>query len=137
VTSAPQNGIISGINITPLVDVSLVLLIIFLVTARLVVVSAVPLDLPRAAQSQEVQVVFSVAVPATGPLVVNGSPLANDAGLIQLARDAHARDRDVRVVISADGAAYHRRVIHVLDLVKRAGISRVAFGALPSEEGGE
>jgi biopolymer transport protein ExbD len=137
VTSAPQNGIISGINITPLVDVSLVLLIIFLVTARLVVVSAVPLDLPRAAQSQEVQVVFSVAVPATGPLVVNGSPLANDAGLIQLARDAQARDRDVRVVISADGAAYHRRVIHVLDLVKRAGISRVAFGALPSEEGGE
>ncbi len=135
-TSAPQNGIISGINITPLVDVSLVLLIIFIVTAKLVVTPAVPLDLPRASQSREVQVVFSVVVPPTGPLVVNGSPVANDAGLIRLAREAHGQDRDLRVVISADGAAYHRRVVHVLDLISRAGISRVAFGALPSDENG-
>jgi len=135
-TSAPQNGIISGINITPLVDVSLVLLIIFIVTAKLVVTPAVPLDLPRASQSREVQVVFSVVVPPTGPLVVNGSPVANDAGLIRLAREAHGQDRDLRVVISADGAAYHRRVVHVIDLISRAGISRVAFGALPSDENG-
>jgi biopolymer transport protein TolR len=136
-TSAPQNGIISGINITPLVDVSLVLLIIFIVTAKLVVAPAVPLDLPRASQTQEVQVVFSVAVPATGPVVVNGAPVANDAGLIELVRNAHAQDRGLRVVISADGSAHHRRVIHVLDLIKRAEVSRVAFAALPPEEGGE
>jgi biopolymer transport protein TolR len=136
-TSAPQNGIISGINITPLVDVSLVLLIIFIVTAKLVVTPAIPLDLPRASQSHEIQVVLSVAVPPTGPVLVNGSAVASDARLIQLAREAHARDRELRVVISADGAAYHRRVIHVLDLIKRAGISRVAFGAVPSEEGSD
>jgi biopolymer transport protein TolR len=136
-TSAPQNGIISGINMTPLVDVSLVLLIIFIGTAKLVVTPAVPLDLPRASQSQEMQVVFSVAVPPDGPIVVNGSSVASDARLIQLTREAHAQDRDLRVVISADGAAYHRRVVHVLDLIRRAGISRVAFGALPSEENGD
>jgi len=136
-TSAPENGIISGINMTPLVDVSLVLLIIFIVTAKLVVTPAVPLDLPRASQSQEMQVVFTVAVPPDGPIVVNGSSVANDARLIQLAREAHAHDRDLRVVISADGAAHHRRVVHVLDLIRRAGISRVAFGALPSEENGD
>lgn len=136
-TSAPQNGIIAGINITPLVDVSLVLLIIFVVTAKLVVTPAVPLDLPRASQSQEVQPVFSVAVPATGPIVVNGTPLADDARLTELAGNARAKDHDLRVVISADGSAHHRRVIHVLDLIKRAGVSRVAFAALSLEEGGE
>jgi len=136
-TSAPQNGIISGINITPLVDVSLVLLIIFIVTAKLVVAPALPLDLPRASQTQDVQVVFSVVVPATGPVVANGTPVGNDAGLIELASNAHAQDRDLRVVISADGSAHHRRVIHVLDLIKRAGVSRVAFAALRPEQGGE
>ena len=52
-----------GINVTPLVDITLVLLIIFIVTAKIIVTPAVPLDLPRAAHSEEVQVVFSVIVP--------------------------------------------------------------------------
>ena len=133
-TSAPQNGIISGINITPLVDVSLVLLIIFIVTAKLVVMPTIPVELPRASQTDEMQVVFSIAVPPTGAILVNGRPAASDARVIDLAREAHARERDLRVVISADGAAYHRRVIHVLDLLKGAGLTRVAFGALPVEE---
>jgi len=136
-TSSPQNGIIAGINITPLVDVSLVLLIIFIVTAKTMVTPAVPLDLPRATQTEVVQMIFSVAVPATGPAVVNGAAVRSDADLMALVRDAHAKDPELRVVISGDGSAHHRRVLHVLDLVKRAGVSRVAFAALPLEEGGE
>lgn len=134
--SAPQNGIIAGINITPLVDVSLVLLIIFIVTAKLVVTPSVPLELPRAAATQETQVVFSVAVPMAGPILVNATPLPGDSDLVRLARDALSRYRDLRVVISADADAHHRRVIHVLDLLKQAGITRIAFAALPPGEGG-
>jgi biopolymer transport protein ExbD len=136
VNSAPQNGIIAGINITPLVDVSLVLLIIFIVTAKLVVTPAVPLELPRAAETQEMQIVFSVAVPTAGPVLVSGTPVPGDSDLVRLARDALSKHRDLRVVISADADAHHRRVIHVLDLLKRAGITRIAFAALPPEQAG-
>ena len=134
--SAPQNGIISGVNITPLVDVSLVLLIIFIVTAKFVVTPAVPLELPRAAQTEGMQIVFSVAVPTGGPVLVNGTAVADDVGLVRLAHDAFTRQRDLRVVISADADAHHRRVIHVLDLLRQAGVTRIAFGALPPGESG-
>ena len=132
--SLQGNGIISGINVTPLVDIMLVLLIIFMVTATIVVTPAVPLDLPRARQSEELQVVFSVVLPASGPTLVNGELARDDAALARQARDAFVRDPSVRAVINADGAVPHRRVIHTLDLVKTAGIARVAFGALPPEE---
>ena len=136
-TSAPENGIIAGINITPLVDVSLVLLIIFIVTAKLVVAPAVPLELPRATQTQETQVVFSVAVPLAGPIAVNGAALADESQLTRAARDALVRQPDLRVVIQADGAVPHRRVIHVIDLIKRAGVARIAFAALAPAEGND
>jgi biopolymer transport protein ExbD len=124
-------GIISGINVTPLVDVMLVLLVIFIVTAKIIVTPAVPLDLPHAAHGEEVQVILSVIVPVRGPMLVNGSPLANDDALTERARVAAAGDPELRAVIQADGDVPHRRVIHVLDQLKGAGISRVAFGALP------
>jgi len=134
-TSQNGNGIIAGINVTPMVDITLVLLIIFIVTAKIIVTPAVPLDLPRASQSEEIQVVFSVIVPANGPTLVNGEPANYDDTLLQLAGKAVGQDPEVRAVINADGAVPHRRVLHTLDLIKTAGIARVAFGALPPEEG--
>jgi biopolymer transport protein TolR len=129
------NGIITGINVTPLVDVTLVLLLIFIVTAKLIVTPAVPLDLPRASHSEQIQVVFSVIIPGAGATLVNGVPATSDDTLVRLARAALAGAPDLRAVIDADGAVPHRRVIHTLDLLKRAGIARIAFGALPAEEG--
>jgi len=127
------NGIISGINVTPLVDVMLVLLVIFIVTAKIIVTPAVPLDLPHAAHGEEVQVVLSVIVPVRGPMLVNGVALTDDEALEDQARAALANDRDLRAVIQADGDVPHRRVLHVLDLLKGVGLTRVAFGALPDE----
>lgn len=132
----PDGEIIAGINVTPLVDVTLVLLIIFIVTAKIVVTPAVPLDLPRAAQSEEVQVVFSVVLPTKGRTLVNGEPVVEDGDLLRLAREAKTEHSDLRAVINADGRVPHRRVMHVLDLLQQAGIARVAFGALPAEAEG-
>ena len=126
---------ITGINVTPMVDITLVLLIIFIVTAKIIVTPAVPLDLPHATQSQEQQVIFSVIVPVDGPMLVNGESVSNDAVVTRLAKETLGKDPETRAVINADGAVAHRRVIHVLDLLKSAGISRVAFGALPQEPG--
>jgi len=131
--SREEAGLITGINVTPLVDITLVLLIIFIVTAKIIVAPAVPLELPHASQSEQMQVVFSVIVPVSGPTLVDGVPISDDAGLRELAAQARARDAELRAVINADGAVPHRRVMHVLDLVKSAGIARVAFGALPEE----
>jgi len=132
-----QNGngeIIAGINVTPLVDVTLVLLIIFIVTAKIVVAPTVPMELPVASSTQETQVIFSVVVPASGAMLINGAPIADDAAAVRLAEEAARTDRDVRAVINADGAVPHRRVIHILDLLKRGGVTHIAFGAVSAEE---
>ena len=133
--SQDNGGPIVGINVTPLVDIVLVLLIIFIVTAKIVVTPAVPLDLPRASRSEELQVIFSVVLPARGGMLVNGDPVPDDGALLARAQESLSRDPELRAVINADGAVPHRDVIHALDLLKRAGIARVAFGALPQEEG--
>ena len=133
--ATPQRGseIIAGINVTPLVDVTLVLLVVFIVTAKLIVTPAMPLDLPRASQTEALQVVFAVGLPARGPIMVNGQA-ATDAQVEQLAHAALQRDPALRAVIAADGDVPHRRVIQVLDRLKRAGLTHVAFGALPPEQ---
>jgi len=127
------NGIISGINVTPLVDIMLVLLVIFMVTTTVAATRAVPLDLPAARHAEGVQVVLSVVLPAAGGTLVNGETVADDESFMRRATAASARDGQVRAVIDADGAVPHRRVIHALDLLKSAGIAKVAFGARPAE----
>src|SRR5262245_30176508 len=124
-----RGALIEGINTTPLVDITLVLLVIFIVTAKLVVTPAVPLDLPRASQSEDLQTVLSVVVPATGPMQIDGAAI-DDGGLATRVRATLARDREARAVIQADRAVSHGRVLEVLDAMKGAGLTRVAFGAV-------
>jgi biopolymer transport protein ExbD len=131
--SKPRGGIIEGINVTPLVDITLVLLVIFIVTAKITVAPAVPLDLPTASSHEAVQTVFAVSLTADGTLYVDGSVCADEA-LTARARTAREQDAELRAVIQADGGVPHRRVIAVLDALTAAGVERVAFGAQPAEE---
>jgi biopolymer transport protein ExbD len=135
-TNATDNddGMVSGINVTPLVDVTLVLLIIFMVTAKLVLSRAVPLDLPPVARSEEVQSPFGVELHANGDTLIDGKKVDTDLALFELARGAHAKNPEVRAVIHADTTVQHGRVIHALDLLKQADITRVAFGVSPIPE---
>jgi biopolymer transport protein ExbD len=134
-SSGGDGEIIGGINLTPLVDITLVLLIIFIVTAKLIVAPAVPLELPRAARTDEIQVIFSIAVPRQGPTLVNRVAVDGDAELLARIQAAVGRDAEVRAVIDADGAVPHRQIIHLLDLLRQGGMERIAFGALPPEPG--
>jgi biopolymer transport protein TolR len=127
-------GAITGINVTPLVDIVLVLLIIFMVTAKLIVnKDALTVDLPKAASGSEVQEIFSVVMTPGDTLAVNGSVVKTDAEFSSLARASLAKDKDVRAVLKADGAVPHAKVMHVLDLLRLAGIAKVAFGVVPEE----
>ncbi len=122
---------INSINVTPLVDITLVLLIIFMVTAKIIVSQSVPLDLPKAASGQEVQTVFSIILLADGTTQVDSHPVVNDDAITALSKEARAKNPELRAVIKADAAVPHGRVIHVLDLLKQAGVSKIAFGVSP------
>ena len=122
---------ITGINVTPLVDITLVLLIIFMVTAKIIVSQSVPLDLPKAASGGQIQSVFSVVLAADGSTQVDSKGVANDDAIFALAKEAGAKNSELRAVIKADTSVPHGRVIHVLDLLKQAGVSKIAFGVSP------
>jgi biopolymer transport protein ExbD len=130
-----DDGMISGINVTPLVDVTLVLLIIFMVTARIIVSQGMPMDLPKSASGEALQTVFSVELTADGKTRVDSEAVANDDALTPLAKRAKAKNKDLRAVIRADKKVEHGRVIHVLDLLRRSGIAKIAFAVTPSTEG--
>jgi len=124
------SGMISGINMTPLVDIMLVLLIIFLVTAKLAVSPphAFPLDLPKSSTGDGTQLVLAINMGKDGQIDVNGQPFASDDAITQYVVAQHAAHPEARAVIQADGKVLHERVIHVLDLLSQAGISQIAFG---------
>ena len=122
---------ITGINVTPLVDITLVLLIIFMVTAKIMVTQSVIMDLPKAASATAVQSIFSVVLTKEGEMIVNSEKVAKDDALLPLAREVRSKNKDVRAVIKADSHLLHGRVMHVLDLLKQAGISKIAFGVNP------
>ncbi len=129
-----DNGLIAGINVTPLVDVTLVLLIIFMVTAKIIVSQGMPMDLPKAASGESLQTVFSVELSIDGKARVDSNVIANDEAITPLAKDAKAKNKDLRAVIRADRKVEHGRVIHVLDLLKRAGVAKIAFAVSPVAE---
>jgi len=129
-----DEGIISGINVTPLVDVMLVLLVIFMVTARIIVSQGMPMDLPKAASGETIQTVFSVELTIDGKTVVDSAPVANDDAIADLAKRAKEKNKDLRAVIRADSKVEHGRVIHVLDLLNRTGVAKIAFAVAPFQD---
>jgi biopolymer transport protein ExbD len=126
---------ITGINVTPLVDIVLVLLIIFMVTAKLIVNKSVPLDLPKAATGSDIQTVFSVVLASDGTMQIDSKPVPNDDAVLGLAKKAHDGNPELRAVIKADASVPHGRVIHVLDLLKQAQVGKIAFGVQPTAPG--
>jgi len=129
-SSNQGSGPIAGINMTPLVDIMLVLLIIFLVTAKLTLTppAAIPLNLPKSATGEAVQTIFSIALGRDGSASVNGQRLASDDEIKALAHAALVAQPQLRAVLQADGQVLHERVIHVIDLLSQAGVSQIAFG---------
>jgi biopolymer transport protein ExbD len=128
-----DDDVVSDINVTPLVDITLVLLIVFIVTAKIIVGQTLPMDLPKAASGSEQQVVFAVELGKGGDVAVNGKKLDSDDGVQALARDALAKNPDVRAVINADESVAHGKVVRVMDATKQAGITRIAFGVSPAK----
>jgi len=123
---------ISGINVTPLVDVMLVLLVIFMVTAKIIVQQGMPMDLPKSASGEAMQTIFAVDLSVDGKARVDSRPIADDEQILPLAKSAKAGNKEIRAVIRADKKVEHGRVIHVLDLLRQGGIAKIAFAVSPT-----
>ena len=118
---------ITGINVTPLVDITLVLLIIFMVIATYIVKETIEVELPRAAHGGEtVQKTFAVLVTREGQSFLNGVPVDDDT-LIAEVQKAKSAVEDVQAIVAADKNATHGAVTHLLDILKGAGVTKFAI----------
>ena len=122
----------SEINVTPLVDVMLVLVVIFIITAPLLA-SSIKLDLPRsdAAKPGEAPQFVSVVVDKAGRTFLNDQPLELPELAKNLAQTAASRP-DTEVQLRADAAVPYGRVVEVMGLAQKAGLNRIGFVVDPA-----
>ena len=118
---------ITDINVTPLVDIVLVLLIIFMVTTTYIVNPSIKVDLPKAATgSDQTRTPLALTLTKEGGLYLNGEK-SDDDGVRRFIGSEIGRNPDLQAIIAADKAVPHGSVVHVIDLVKRAGVRKFAI----------
>jgi biopolymer transport protein ExbD len=120
-------GAITDINVTPFVDVVLVLLIIFMVTARLIVARGVEIDKPKAATGGDVQSTLRVSVNAAGELYVNGDKYASDPAAVARIKEIAATTSKPKAIIAGDRKSAYGGVMRAIDLVQQAGVTAIAL----------
>jgi biopolymer transport protein ExbD len=125
--SGGRRGVIVGINVTPMVDVVLVLLVIMMVSAVYIVSQALKVELPKTATSDEpANTPCVVTVMKDGSYLLNQKPIEEGA-LSGEFRKAKKENKDASLVLTADREAFHGDVVHVIDLAKVEGITKFAI----------
>lgn len=121
-----SEGVMSDINVTPLVDVMLVLLIVFMITMP-VLTQSIQLELPTANMEQkaEPKKIMRVAINLSGTYL--GEQMVNEEELKNAFSTQFNEDKDVVVAISADVAVEYRHVVKVLELAQGAGLKKIGF----------
>jgi len=117
----------SDINMTPLIDVMLVLVVIFILTAPLLA-SSIQLDLPRsdAAQPGNAPAALTIVVDAAGVTYLDDQAITPQA-LAQRLQAARQRNPDTEVQLRADQTVPYGRIVEVMSLAQQAGLARIAF----------
>jgi biopolymer transport protein ExbD len=118
---------ITDINVTPFVDVVLVILVVFIVTAKLIVARGVEIDKPKAATGGEVQSTLRVSVNEKGELWVNGDPFTDDTQAIARIKAIAATTSAPKAIIAGSRAGPYANVMHAIDLVHQAGVTAIAL----------
>ena len=118
---------ITNINVTPLVDIILVLLIIFMVTATFIVAPSIKIELPKAVTSENSDPqTFAVVITSEGDLYLNGAP-SDERQIVAYIEERLKKTPDLQVVISADKMVYHGMVVRIIDLVRQNGVKKFAI----------
>lgn len=126
-----QDDIITDINITPFVDIILVVLIIFMVTATYIVRQSIKVNLPDAATGEHTETTsLGLTLDAAGGLFLDGEPITPDA-LRAFIRAEKAKGEDLVCLIAADRDVRHGEVVALIDLVKQEGVAKFAINIDP------
>lgn len=125
--SGSDNEAIADINVVPLVDIILVVLIIFMVTAPMFMKPTINVNLPKAASGdQTAPSKLNIALTADGRINLNGSFVSEEDVKLK-ATDEVAKNTEVQAIISADKDVPHGKVVGVLDIVKGSGVKKFAI----------
>lgn len=125
-----DDGIITDINVTPLVDVVLVLLIILMVTASAIVAKTLPMELPKAATGEQVPSTMAVSIDAAGKLYLDRDEVTEPQLRKRIAA-ARGKNPELRVVIAADAHIEHGKVVHIMDVLRQEKVTRFAINVRP------
>ncbi|WP_338634888.1 biopolymer transporter ExbD [Spirobacillus cienkowskii] len=119
---------IVDINITPFVDVVLVLLVIFMVTAHFLVNKGMKLELPKAASAEKLenQKTFNISIDKNGSIMLDGKIVAIEQ-LKEIAKNAILLKQKIVAMISADKSAEYNSVVTVMDALRTEGVSDFAL----------
>jgi biopolymer transport protein ExbD len=124
-----DDGMVTGINVTPMVDIMLVLLILFMVTAHFVPDAGLKIHLPETSTADaSAAVSLVVSINEKGELFVKKDRTELRSLKVLLAREAKYNP-SVRVTLAADSRIAYRQVMDVLDIIKQAGVTRVALAS--------
>jgi len=118
---------ITDINVTPFVDVALVLLVVFMVTAKLIVARGVEIDKPKAATGGDVQSTLRVSVNKEGELFVNGDKYTTDTSAIARIKEIAATSSKPKAIIAGSKAGAYGNVMRAIDVVQQAGVTSIAL----------
>ena len=130
--SVRRRGLITDINVTPLVDIMLVLLIIFMLTAHLIARQVIEVQLPKAAQASSANPpTLAVTLTREGRMFLNGTPASPEV-LRAAIQASVAKDPKTQVIVAGDKNVSHGRVVWVLDLVKSLGVTSFAIQIDPT-----
>ncbi len=122
-----DDDVISDINITPFVDIVLVLLIIFMVTSTYITRAAIEVELPKAASGgQAVDNTLNLVITKDGQLLLNGAPTDRDA-IVAAIKEGIKTTPKLQAVIAADKGVEYGEVVSMIDLVKLNGITSFAL----------
>jgi biopolymer transport protein ExbD len=118
---------ITDINVTPFVDVVLVLLVVFIVTAKLIVARGVEIDKAKMATGGEVQSTLRVSVTADGTLFVNQERFADDTAAVARIKQIASESAKPKAIVAGDQKTQFGGVMHAIDLVQQAGVTAIAL----------
>ena len=129
----PDDGVVAEINITPLTDVFLVLLIIFMVTSSVVANQSKNIDLPAAEVSDNTPTGVTVTVTPDGKIMVGDEP-ANSENLYEVLEAALENSREKLVILRGDKNVMLGQAVNILDVAQRAGATGIALATKPTGE---
>jgi biopolymer transport protein ExbD len=127
-----DDSLISAINVTPLVDIVLVLLIVLMVTSAYLVNKSISVELPKAATGETTEASLSISIDMDNRLYLDGKEVSQTA-LQQGIREARGREQEVKAIISADGRVRHSQVVTVIDLLRREKVNKFAINTSPMD----